>query len=143
MNDHIGALQVCAHTESTPATIQQLIQREMSFHTATFAIFDNQAVIYLSALLHERLDGSLPGIALPIASSAPDTSPPPLREIVDLVSNGYGNEGAVGPPPRAPHLRIGVRSEPRPHTHRGQNSRTRRDHALKFNGVPLGGLRAR
>jgi hypothetical protein len=93
MNDRIGAPQVCADTESAPAlTIQQLIQREMSFHTATFAIFDNQALIYLSALLHERLDGSLPGIALPIASSAPDTSPPPFREIVDLVSNGYGNE---------------------------------------------------
>lgn len=104
---------------------------------------DNQALIYLSALLHERLDGSLPGIALPIASSAPDTSPPPFREIVDLVSNGYGRGRTVGPPPRAPHLRTGVRSEPRPHTHRGQNSRTRRDHALKFNGVPLGGLRAR
>ena len=25
-------------------------------------------------------------------TSAPDTSPPPFREIVDLVSNGYGNE---------------------------------------------------
>ena len=65
INDRIGALQVCADMEPIPTlTIEQLIQREMSFHTATFAIFGNPALIYLSALLHERLDGFLPGIAL-------------------------------------------------------------------------------
>ena len=38
MNDRIGALQVCADTEPIPAlTIEQLIQCEMSFHTAIFA----------------------------------------------------------------------------------------------------------
>jgi hypothetical protein len=104
MNDRIGALQVCADTEPIPAlTIEQLIQRETSFHTATFAIFGNPALIYLSALLHERLDGSLPGIALPIASRPPDTSPHP-REIVDLVRGLRERGRTVGPPPRGRHL---------------------------------------
>ena len=91
INDRIGALQVCADMEPIPTlTIEQLIQREMSFHTATFAIFGNPALIYLSALLHERLDGSLPGIAL-LSPPGHRTLPHTPREIVDLV-RGYGNE---------------------------------------------------
>jgi hypothetical protein len=143
MKDRIGALQVCADMEPIPTlTIEQLIQREMCFHTATFAIFGNPALIYLSALMHERLDGSLPGIALLIASRPPDTSPHP-REIVDLVRGLRERGRTVGPPPRGRRLCTDVRSEPRPHTHRGQNGRTRRSHALKFKGVAPGGLRAR
>ena len=48
----------------------------------------------LSTLLYELLlDPSTPGIALPKASSGPEPfAYPRLREIVDLVSNGYGGQ---------------------------------------------------
>ena len=94
LNDRIGALHFCADTEPAPArTFQMLIHCELSFHTAVSAIFDNQALIFLSELLRDRLEGSLTGSKFPGDSGAPDAYPyPTLREIVDLVSEGCGDE---------------------------------------------------
>jgi len=92
--DRVHALQVCADAEPFPAiSIQALIQCEISFQISIFAVFDNEALTSLSALLHEPLDRSTQGIAFPSTSNGPEPLEyPRLREIVDLVSNGFGDE---------------------------------------------------